>query len=108
MARARGSPGWASEPTWLDVEYPGDEERVTELIPLLEVRGRAVAGPVTPYDLVIALDLSASTLLPAGDDIDGDGIVGQLRKVCCGARELVSVPRGGPPTPVTRLRGRSC
>ncbi len=74
------APGWASEPTWLDVEYPGDEERVTELIPLLEVRGRAVAGPVTPYDLVIALDLSASTLLPAGDDIDGDGIVGQLRK----------------------------
>ena len=73
-------PVWAEEPTWLDVEYPGDEERVMELIPLLEVRGRAVAGPVTPYDLVIALDLSASTLLPAGDDIDGDGIVGQLRK----------------------------
>ncbi len=68
------------EPTWLDVEYPGAEERVTELIPLLEVRGRAVAGPATPYDLVIALDLSASTLLPAGHDIDGDGIVGQLRR----------------------------
>ena len=74
------APVWAEEPTWLDVEYPVDEESVTELIPLLEVRGRAVAGPVTPYDLVIAIDLSASTLLPAGDDIDGDGIVGQLRK----------------------------
>ncbi len=74
------APVGAEEPTWLDVEYPGHEERVTELIPLLEVRGRAVAGPVTPYDLVIALDLSASTLLPSGHDIDGDGIVGQLRK----------------------------
>lgn len=74
------APVWAEERIWLDIEFPADEERVTELIPLLEVRGRAVAGPVTPYDLVIALDLSASTLLPAGHDIDGDGIVGQLRK----------------------------
>ncbi len=88
--RSRGTPGlacaiWltlsagsalADPPVWLDVAYPGPDEQVTELIPLLEVRGRAVAGPVTPYDLFIAIDLSASTLLATGYDIDGDGIVG--------------------------------
>jgi hypothetical protein len=69
----------ADQPAWLDVTYPVPDERVTELIPLLEVRGRAVSGPLTPYDLVVAIDLSASALLPTGHDIDGDGIVGTLR-----------------------------
>ncbi len=70
----------ADEPVWLDVTSPDANEHITEIVPLLEVRGRAVVGPATPYDLVVAIDLSASTLLPSGSDIDGDGMVGTMRR----------------------------
>lgn len=69
----------AEQPVWLDVAYPGENESVVELIPLLEVRGRAVAGPASPYDMVIGIDLSASTLVATGFDIDGDGVIGATR-----------------------------
>ena len=70
----------ADEPVWLDVTSPDANEHITEIVPLLEIRGRAVVGPATPYDLVVAIDLSASTLLPSGSDIDGDGTVGTMRR----------------------------
>jgi hypothetical protein len=57
---------------WLEVTAPGGERTRTSL-PLLEVKGRASARAGRGHDLVIALDLSDSTILPSGVDLDGDG-----------------------------------
>ncbi len=43
----------------------------------MEVKGAAGAGSSLAYDLVIVLDLSVSTRLPSGVDVDGDGRVGR-------------------------------
>lgn len=43
------------------------------LIAWIEVRGRAGSEPQGRHDLVLALDLSESTLVDSGYDLDGDG-----------------------------------
>lgn len=62
---ARGADGW------LVIEAPGPGARTS--LPLVEVRGQAAPGGAAAHDLVIALDVSDSVLLPSGWDVDGDG-----------------------------------
>jgi len=39
----------------------------------IEVRGQAAARPLAAHDLVLVIDVSDSSLLPSGWDVDGDG-----------------------------------
>jgi hypothetical protein len=57
---------------WLEVTAP-QEERSSTSLPLIEVKGRAGARRSRGHDLVIVLDLSDSTVLSSGVDLDGDG-----------------------------------
>jgi hypothetical protein len=56
---------------WITIDAPAEGATVT--LPLVEVRGRAVPGGAAANDLVIAIDLSDSVVLPSGWDVDGDG-----------------------------------
>lgn len=75
----QGTGALAAEPVWLDLATPAEGATLRAPQPWIEVRGRAVRGSDRPYDLVVAVDLSASTLYPAGFDVDGDGLVGEPR-----------------------------
>lgn len=55
--------------------------------PWVEVRGWAAAGPGAPQDLVLVLDLSGSTLEPSGIDVDGDGAIGEPRRLRGGSSD---------------------
>lgn len=56
----------------LEVSSPSTNEPPS-LISWIEVRGRAGANPGGRHDLVLAIDLSESTLVESGYDLDGDG-----------------------------------
>jgi hypothetical protein len=60
---------------WLEVTQPRAERSSTSL-PLIEVKGWAFGGQGRRHDLVIVLDLSDSTVLSSGVDLDGDGTEG--------------------------------
>jgi hypothetical protein len=69
-------PGAAQErEPWLEVTAPG-EARSSTTLPLIEVKGRASTRNER-HDLVIVLDLSDSTILSSGVDLDGDGSGGR-------------------------------
>jgi hypothetical protein len=69
-------PGAAQErQAWLEVTAPRDERSSTTL-PLIEVKGWASARRRGGHDLAIVLDLSDSTVLSSGVDLDGDGADG--------------------------------
>ena len=61
-----------SDASWLRVEAPAEAESATEL-GLVEVRGQAAKRGLRPQDFVIVIDVSESTLLPSGWDVDADG-----------------------------------
>ncbi|MEE9608700.1 MAG: vWA domain-containing protein [Myxococcota bacterium] len=62
---------------WLAVRAPLDGELLSGPVPFVQVSGRA--GPDRGgQDVVIALDVSGSTLDPSGIDIDGDGRLGSM------------------------------
>ena len=64
---------------WLAVRAPLDGELLSGPVPFVRVSGRA--GPDRGgQDVVIALDVSSSTLEPSGIDIDGDGRLGSMRQ----------------------------
>jgi hypothetical protein len=66
-------PSAAQEPkARLEVTQPRAKRSSTSL-PLIEVKGWASARQRRRHDLVIALDLSDSTVLSSGVDLDGDG-----------------------------------
>lgn len=71
LAWLAAAPPAAAEPDWLLVDAPAPGASVS--LPLVEVRGRAVPGGAAANDLVIAIDVSDSVLLPSGWDVDGDG-----------------------------------
>ncbi len=77
LALSAAAPG-AAEPPWLDLEAPAEQSVQSLPAPWIEVRGRAGLGPRRPHDVVLALDLSASTWLASGVDVDGDGEVGRM------------------------------
>jgi len=56
---------------WLAIESPEPGAHVA--LPLVEVRGRATPHGAAANDLVIAIDVSDSVVLPSGWDVDGDG-----------------------------------
>jgi hypothetical protein len=64
------------EQVWADLASPPEGSVQRLPISLVEVRGVAGAGTPHRHDLVIVLDLSTSTRLPSGVDVDGDGAVG--------------------------------
>ena len=65
----------AQESARLRVDAPAAEATVTTA--LVEVRGQAAAREIAAHDVVIVLDLSESSLLSSGWDVDGDGPGGE-------------------------------
>ncbi len=71
------TPARAEEKVWIDWRAPEEGTTLTTAVGYVEVKGAAGAGSSLAYDLVIVLDLSVSTRLPSGVDVDGDGRVGK-------------------------------
>ena len=63
------------------VEEPAPHSLVTAPESVVTVRGfaRSAPGEAAPLDLVLVLDVSRSTRLASGSDVDGDGHVGEQR-----------------------------
>ncbi len=76
-ARAAAAPPAGPEP-WLEVATPAPFATLRGVVPWVEIRGRAGLGQIHHYDVILAIDLSTSTLHPTGLDVDGDGVVGEL------------------------------
>jgi hypothetical protein len=71
-------PGPASaERIFAELDRPYESEHVQEPVGLIEVRGWAGTGIRGSHDVVLVIDRSASTWLPSGVDVDGDGRVGE-------------------------------
>ena len=68
------SPAWAAESErtapWIELTEPEATEELDIPIPLAFVTGRAGTADSAPVDLVIALDVSGSTLQASGMDVD--------------------------------------
>ena len=69
----------AAAEVWVEVAQPAADMRFEESVPYIEVRGHAWTGESPFLDVMIAIDLSRSTLVASGSDIDGDGRVGRFR-----------------------------
>jgi len=79
--------------TALQIEAPADNERVRRPDAQVEVRGR-IGAELYEADVVLALDVSNSSLLASGNDLDGDGEVGATRAFAEDAgRFVTSHPR---------------
>lgn len=65
-----------AEKVFLEIDEPGAGSIQRAPTPLVELRGRAGATDPGRHDIAIAVDLSSSTRLPSGVDVDGDGKVG--------------------------------
>jgi len=75
-AEARGD----SEGGSLDIASPADGERIRLSAPLVEVSGRIQVPELFDSDVVIAIDLSQTTLFASGLDLDRDGVTGSTRE----------------------------
>jgi hypothetical protein len=62
----------------IEISSPAENAEVVGPVNLIEVSGVASPGPFTRQDLVLVLDVSGSTLLPSGVDVNGNGRVGRL------------------------------
>ncbi|HSJ98498.1 MAG TPA: vWA domain-containing protein [Myxococcota bacterium] len=71
------APPAGAEESWISVEAPDAGASLS--LPLVEVRGRAAPGGAAANDLVLAIDVSDSVVLPSGWDVDGDGPGGRTR-----------------------------
>ncbi|MDJ0847939.1 MAG: VWA domain-containing protein [Myxococcota bacterium] len=60
---------------WLGVVAPRENAQLAKSVPFVEVSGWAGAQQGGRHDVLLALDVSHSTLAPSGSDIDGDGRV---------------------------------
>jgi hypothetical protein len=76
VALATATAGRADDARWLRIDAPAAPESTAQL-PLVEVRGQAAARGARTHELVIVLDVSASTALPSGWDVDADGAHGR-------------------------------
>ena len=70
-----GAASAEEEHPWLVVDAPSEAESKVQHA-LLEVRGHGGARRGSGHDVVIAIDVSESTLEDAGIDLDGDGPLG--------------------------------
>ncbi len=62
----------------LQVESPVDGATTTAPVPLVEIRGRVFGHDWSQSDVMVAIDVSSSSFLPSGYDVDRDGQVGEL------------------------------
>ena len=67
----------ADERIWLEVRAPQAGEVVTGPVGVLEVAGWAGTSSEDRHDLVIAIDVSESTGLPSGVDVNRNGRIGR-------------------------------
>jgi hypothetical protein len=65
------------EKIWLEVRSPETGAVVTGPIGVLEVAGWAGASSEDRHELIIAIDVSESTGLPSGVDVNGNGRIGR-------------------------------
>lgn len=74
-ARGRGTP--ASQLA-IEIDYPPQGAQLSQSSCGVFVSGRAsaLAGDLRGFDVVMVIDISASTSEPSGADIDGDGRIG--------------------------------
>jgi Mg-chelatase subunit ChlD len=75
LARAAAD---APTPVRINVETPKSGEVVRNKVHLAPVRGNAIAEGELPadFDVIVVIDISASTKVASGLDVDGDGMVG--------------------------------
>jgi hypothetical protein len=75
-APSAADPG--GEPVRVVIESPRPGERVENRVDQAPIRGTAVAKGEQPseFDVMVVLDVSGSTELPSGADVDGDGEIG--------------------------------
>ena len=73
-----GSPLAAEERVRVLIESPGPGVRVENPVHQARIAGNATAEGDEPqnYDVMLAIDVSASTRSASGVDVDGDGVVG--------------------------------
>jgi hypothetical protein len=70
------------EKIWLEVRTPEPNTVVTGPIALLEVEGWAGASSEERHELIVAIDVSKSTGLPSGVDVNTNGRIGRtLRSI---------------------------
>ena len=96
-ALALGTPSAASaDAAWVVLDTPKESvERLTGSAALVEVAGRAGSGALRPYDLVIVLDVSESTLQPVGFDHNRDVVpLAQKRDRAVRISECMEICRG--------------
>lgn len=89
------APAWAGAPeqgeqgdqgdhgeqsVWLVVESPTAGERQEGGLDWVRVAGRAGAGERVDYDIALVLDISGSTAIASGSDVDGDGKLGKAKR----------------------------
>lgn len=65
------------EPVSIEVSSPPEQARIAGPTPLIEVSGWGSLGPVVGQDLVLVIDVSGSTLLASGVDVNGNGKIGR-------------------------------
>jgi hypothetical protein len=65
------------EKIWLEVRAPESGAVVTGPVGVLEVAGWAGASSEDRHELIIAIDVSRSTGLPSGVDVNGNGRIGR-------------------------------
>ncbi|MEX2207384.1 MAG: VWA domain-containing protein [Myxococcota bacterium] len=71
------STGSGDEQVWIDLRAPGDGAVQTLPLAMVEVSGSTGAGRLHFHDVAIVIDLSASTRLRSGVDVNENGVVGK-------------------------------
>ncbi len=71
------STGTGDEQVWIDLHAPGDGTVLTLPLAMVEVSGSTGAGRLHFHDVAIVIDLSASTRLRSGVDVNENGVIGK-------------------------------
>lgn len=71
------STGSGDEQVWIDLHAPGDGTVLTLPLAMVEVSGSTGAGRLHFHDVAIVIDLSASTRLRSGVDVNENGVIGK-------------------------------
>ena len=74
---ASPSPTSGGEQVWIDLRTPADGAVQTLPLAMVEVSGATGAGRLHFHDVAIVIDLSASTRLRSGVDVNENGVVGK-------------------------------
>jgi hypothetical protein len=77
-SRISQAAGAADEQVWIDLRAPAEGLVQTLPVGMVEVSGSTGAGRLKYYDVAVAIDLSASSRLRSGVDVNENGVVGKL------------------------------